>query len=300
MRVQSQESGLSMNPGGSPYYPRRAPWYAPLREGICALLAATRLNRLRPPASLGWHQFLGGLLLPGFGFAVYRRPGFGRWVALGWVAVLLVGLAGLGQSWAVPIFGLLIGLHATSLLHLLTPWLTDCRPGYRLALSVLSVGALVTLVYLPAERLMERLFCLPLAVDGRVIIVRPGGDPATVRQGEWVAWRLDPYVRAGLVIHGGLELTTVLGVAGDLIEFAPGSFRVNGVKQPSLPDMPAEGTLQVPGDFFFLWPQLATLREMNMPRERIEAARLDIAIVPRSQFVGRPYGHWFFRRQHLP
>lgn len=289
-----------MNPGGSPYYPRRAPWYAPLREGICALLAATRLNRLRPPGELGWGDFAGGLLLPGHAFAVRRRPRLGRWLVVAWGVLMLVAIAGLGQPWATPVFGVLIGLHATSALHLLTPWLAECRPVHRLMLSVLLVGALVTVVYLPVERVLERHVCLPLEADGRVIIVRPGGDPATVRRGEWVAWRLDPYVRAGLVIHGGLELTTVLGVAGDLIEFAPGSFRVNGVKQPSLPDMPAEGTLQVPEDFFFLWPQLATLREMNMPRERIEAARLDIAIVPHAQFVGRPYAHWFFRRQHLP
>src|SRR6186713_949513 len=125
----------------SPFYPPRAPWYRSLREAGYAFLRATRANRLRPPGRLGHGAFLLALLVPGYAFAAHGRTQLGRWLALAWACGLAVAFVGLGSSWAMPIFGLLVSLHASSILHLIDPWLKDCRLGARLLLSVLAVAA---------------------------------------------------------------------------------------------------------------------------------------------------------------
>ena len=59
--------------------------------------------------------------------------------------------------------------------------------------------------------------------------------------------------------------------------------------------MPPSGELTVPGDTWFVWPRV----EVTVGRVDVTEELVRLSLVPQANFVGRPFKHWFFRRQHF-
>jgi hypothetical protein len=64
--------------------------------------------------------------------------------------------------------------------------------------------------------------------------------------------------------------------------------------------MPVSGMVIVPGNHWFIWPDLAISGHGNIGEAAITDAMLRMADVSEEQFVGKPFKRWFWRQQFLP
>lgn len=291
-----------MDPAPSNYYPPRAPWYRTLREIGLGFLRGTRMDRFRTPGRIPFRSFMLGLALPGHAFLTMRLPTYGWAVMMGWFGLLFSSLIGLGTAWSGVGIGLMIFLHASSILFLIRPWLGETGIGTRLITSVITAIALIQFAYLPLQDLAERLFFLPLQYSGRPVVIRPWSTPPRLRPGDWVAYRIDPHRSSAprVMVHEGYGLGPILAVAGDTVVFGPDAIRVNGVAFPRQASMPASGEVRLLPGHRFIWPQLQEIVRRGVEQESVNATLISLAQVPDDALVGQPYGRWFFRKQRLP
>jgi len=56
----------------------------------------------------------------------------------------------------------------------------------------------------------------------------------------------------------------------------------------------------VPENHWFIWPNLAITGNLNVGEASISSVMLQMASVPETQFVGKPFKRWFWREQILP
>lgn len=282
-----------------PFYPPRAPWYSPVREAGLAALSATRIQRLPTPGQIGPGRFLLGLILPGYAFLLHRRPKIGLALMLIWPLIFTLGLAFLGQAPGNVLLGLAISLHATSLVHLLGPWLKDITLGYRIASAGVAVGGLVVFFYLPLQEFAHYRYFRPILTHQGVVIVHPTRNPKTVRRGDWIVYHQERSNMGQVIVQEGTSFGPVLGGPGDTIEFTPSVVRVNGKPQPRQEGMPTAGSVTVDQDRWFVWPRLSHAQRGNVDDDTIRAAIFARAEVPFERLRGRPFARWFHRRQIL-
>ena len=148
---------------------------------------------------------------------------------------------------------------------------------------------------------------MPLRANGHVIVVQKFASASGVKRGDWIAYNLSDASNSGddLWIHfrAGVGFGPVLATAGNLVEFSTNAFFVNGVSQPLLPYMPATGELTVPENDWFIWPSYSISGYGNINRQgnesRISSMMAGLATVPESQFIGKPFKRWFWRKQIL-
>jgi hypothetical protein len=283
----------------SPYYPPRASWYSPLFRLVEAAKRMMWLDRIHLPAGMATRAFLAGLLIPGYAFVVRGERLIGRVVMLSYGLLAAVFIIWLGYPIANIGFGLMLSLHVSSVIFLLNPWLADARIPFRLltglALLVFVGGGL----YAPIRRQVETNWLMPLRINQNVVIVQTFSSSASVKRGDWVAYKLEDERGTGLYSRAGLGLRPVLAVAGAQVRFTDQSYVVNGVSLPRLPHMPTTGELTVPEKNWFIWPDFAISNRGNIAEANISAAMLRLAMVAEVQFVGKPLKRWFWRRQHL-
>ena len=60
------------------------------------------------------------------------------------------------------------------------------------------------------------------------------------------------------------------------------------------------GGMFVPENHWFIWPNLAITGNLNVGEASISSVMLQMASVPETQFVGKPFKRWFWREQILP
>ena len=100
-------------------------------------------------------------------------------------------------------------------------------------------------------------------------------------------------------VEGGFGWGPVLAVAGDRVEFSTNHLIINGRAGSLLAHMPAVGELVVPEKHWFVWPEFEMVGHGNVGEANISAMMMELATIFESQFVGRPFKHWFGRRQNL-
>lgn len=242
-------------------------------------------------------DLLPGVLIPGYAFGLRRDARLGRLLMLAGAVLLLLGFAGLGRFWGAASVALLVGLHGASLVEFLRPWLMECRRGLRLITSVAAVAALLLGVYLPFQAVVARHVAVPVRHGDQVIVVRPTSDWTGVGRGTWVAYTLPDDQASGVIVIGGVSLGPVLARAGDTVEFLGAQIRVGDGLLPAKAGMPAEGRVTVRAGQWFIWPELRVHRAGG---GSVENALYQYAFVSYDALVGRPYEHWFFRRQVMP
>jgi hypothetical protein len=289
----------------SSYYPPRATALSPIlhRAGACARMLAKTSSRL--PEKISFMGLVGGFLAPGL--AVYlRSPGSSGKAALAvCAALLLTFIAFLGFPLANAAFTLLLSIHVVGFVAYCGPLLAGWRWPSRLVTGLLLCIATIVVVYIPLQDLLEHRLIVPLRLGGHVVVFQCLSSPATIRRGEWIAFRIsmdqDYFTGGGghgvVRIKDGICMAPVLGVQGDHVEFTPQSFLVNGVAQPRQANMPGSGKLTVPENCWFAWPDLVTQRMGNVPEANITGLTLRVATVDRDQFIGKALQHWFGRRQ---
>ena len=270
-----------------------------------ALKRRLALERLALPNELKIGHLIAGFLLPGL--AVYLRgPRLWGRVALAAGALLFASfIIWLGFPAANVAFGLLISIHASGFVYYCNPLMAKEPFHSRLGFTFLVLLGVGLLIYMPARSLIQNRWLLPVNANGHVIVIQKNAAFHNVHRGDAVAFMTTGYSFSnhggqGIIEGSSLNLGAVLAVAGDRVEFSAKTFLVNGVSHPNLSHMPVSGELVVPEKHWFIWPNLAISGNWNVGEPSLSAAMLHLADVPEDQFVGRPFQHWFGRKQIIP
>jgi hypothetical protein len=93
-------------------------------------------------------------------------------------------------------------------------------------------------------------------------------------------------------------MPVLLAEPGDRVEFRPGEYAVNGSIAPSLPLMPATGSVVLSEKTWMLWPEMRRVSAYG-GGAAIPEIVLQLSIISHEQFVGVPFRRWFWRQQTL-
>lgn len=288
----------------SPYYPPRAGSEVRVRRHFRH--ASTGIRRLaqvvkrRTPSAPSLAQTLGALLVPGLVFHL-SGPRFVARLIWGTMAgALLVFVAGLGTLAGNVAFGILISAHAISVSHVLRPTVMRCRLAVQM-LAGLAVFVLLTqLIYMPARNWFYEHVAMPLQIEGRTVVVNPRAGSQGIAKGDWVAYHITGGGGHTVRVHAGYGLGPVLAMPGDHVGFGQASVIVNGLVNPQPGSMAVSEEIMVPAGTWFIWPKLRVAQAHGVSKAQLSAVLRQMALVPQTQFVGRPFGRWFFRKQTLP
>ncbi len=290
----------------SAYYPPRARWYSPVLRPAQWLRRVLHLEQIHLPPPRTVLQGLLGLLVPGLSFYLAGQRLAARCIFAGCAVAMLIFLIFLGHPAADWAFLALISAHVASVTQQILPWITSRRVWAQLVLSVILFAGINQFVYVPARNWFLRHVAMPLQTPRGVVIVNPSARRGRIQQADWVAYRIEANV-AGLIgaNHGSIVLRAgygygpVLALPGDRVEFGPEVCQINGAPIPRLTDMPASGTLTVPENHWFVWPELRISGHGNFTAS-LEAEMERLALVDQNDFVGRPFKRWFFTKQVTP
>jgi len=295
------------NEADSAYYPRRARWYSRLFRPWFKLRRALHMEKIRRPSTVDLGQVILSLLLPGFSLFVNRRRIAGAVFAAIYLVSLVCFIVWLGFPIGSAGYGLMISIHASSIVFLESCMLRDKYEfGIRLPLAVATLLMVWLLVYRPAVKFAEANWCLPILVQGRVTVMKPAKFRGSVQRGERVLYSIPgnegryAHGEGAVWVQSGFGWGPVLAVAGDTIRFSTNVFFINGQSQPRWPHMPAAGEVRVPEKHWFIWPNLDISGHGNVGEASISSTMLQLAIVSENQFVGKPFKQWFWRQQIIP
>jgi hypothetical protein len=288
----------------SAYYPPRARWYGRLLSPWFALLRVSHLDPLHLPAGVHPLLFLVSLFVPGFSFWVLGRRALGAGVLGAYCTAGLLFIVALGYPVAGICYGVLISAHATSVFYLELRWLEESRFGLKVFVALATLLVTWQVCYSPLQRLAGRHWFVPLHVRQNVVIVRPAVSAAAVNRGDWIVYsQREAHIAEardeGIYVRAGDGYGRVLAVTGDHIRFSTNAFMVNGIAHPLYPYMPTKGRLVVPGKHWFIWPDFDMGGRGNVNAAAISATLQRLALVSDERLIGKPFQHWFWRRQVL-
>jgi hypothetical protein len=286
----------------SSYYPPRARWYSRIFNLRLAARHQLALDRLYIPNEMT----LGGLLASFFvpGLAVYLRgPRLWGKAALAASAFLfLCFIVWLGYPFGNYAFGLMLSIHATGFVYYCSPYLLGKDFGFRILFTIAILIAVGMTVYTPLRGVIQNHWLMPLRVNGNVVVVEKFTAAKAVKRGDWIAYHLSEASNSGddawIQYRAGVGFGPVLAVAGDRVEFWTNAFNIDGNPQGLLPHMPTSGNFMVPEKQWFIWPSYSISGQGN--ENRISSTMLQMANVSESQYVGKPFKRWFWRKQILP
>jgi hypothetical protein len=288
----------------SSYYPLRARWYSRLFHPWFKLRRWLHLEKIRLPIAVGVGQVILSLLLPGFSLFVNGR----KIVGAVFVAIYLVSLVCFVVWLGFPIgsagYGLMISVHASSIVFLESCTLRDKYEfGIRFMLAMATLLGVWLFVYRPVVKFTEANWWMPMLVQGRVMVMKPVRFSGSVQRGDRLLYSIGGnetyHGHGGVWVQPGFGWGPVLAVAGDTIRFSTNAFFINGQEQPRLPHMPTTGEVLVPEKHWFIWPELDISGHGNVGEANISAIMLQMATVSQEQFIGKPFKRWLWRRQIL-
>jgi hypothetical protein len=282
------------------YYPRRARWYTRILSA--AARPVRRRVLWRPSGQLSFRHVVPSIALPGFSFLALGRPLLGWSCLTLWLLAAVFFLVALGFPAGSLAFGLMISLHATSVVFLEGVWLREARFRTRLAVAFLTLLAVWGLIYQPAVNYSQRHWLMPLRLGNRVLIVRCGVPPQSIHRGDWLAYQIAGDLWAGghedaTYLRSGLGVDRVLALPRDRVRFTRQTVFVNDQAFPHAPHMPEDGELVIPEKVWFIWPSLDITGHGRVVETQVSATMQRVAMVTQKQIIGRPFKHWFGRRQ---
>ena len=282
------------------YYPRRARWYTRILSAFTRPIRRRVLWRPSGQISVG-HVVL-GVALPGYSFFVLGRRLLGWLCVGGWLLAAVVFIAALGFTAGSLAYGLLISLHAASVVFLEGVWLAETGFRTRLAIGFLTLLAVWGLMYEPIVNHAERHWFMPLQIGSRVLVIHCGIPPQSIRRGDRLAYQIAGDIWAGghgnaTYLRSGLGVDRVLALPGDRVRFTPDAMFVNDKALPRAPHMPMEEDFVMPEKVWFIWPSLDIRGHGNVAESQISATMQGAAMIAQEQIIGRSFQHWFGRRQ---
>jgi hypothetical protein len=288
-----------MSKATSPFYPPRARWYSPVLNLFSASRRRLALDRIVLPRGISILGLIGSFLVPGLGFYLRNRL-WGRAALAGCAALAAIFIVWLGYPVANYAFGLLLSIHVSGITYYCSPWLNSQTLGKKILVALALTFCLSALIYFPLRNNLQANYFAPLRTENGVVVFQRSILAKAVKRGDVVAYNLTPIHEDNVYAHGGLTMGTVLAVAGDQVNFNRSSFTINGVRHPRLPRMPTSGSISVPENNWFIWPNLATIGgHGNVSEATILDIVLQMAIVPQDHFAGKPVKNWFGRQQIL-
>lgn len=285
-----------MSKFSSPFYPPRARWYSGFYYVWLAAKNLFHFESLSLPGRMAFGQLVLSLIVPGYAFCALRRRKIGRAILLSYGGATVVFVVWLGYALANLAMGVMIALHVISIFFLIRAWDMDWSFRSRLFLALGTLLLVGLGLYLPLRRQIERHLIMPFRVGNRVVIVNTFQRPSGIQRGDWIAYKIDRCYVGNVLIAAGHVLGRVQAVAGDQVRITPEDFKVNGRAVPRLAHMPAEAEYTVPEKHWFIWPDLS-ISAHGVGEDNIVQAFAQNALVPETQFVGRPFQRWFWRRQ---
>jgi len=282
------------------YYPPRARWYSPVFYFWSWLRRRLRVESIPLPSAANVRCVLLGVLLPGYACAAYGHGKIGRAIYRGYALASAVFILWLGYSISSLALGIMISLHVASVLYLIGRRSGELAFRRRVALSLAVFSTVYLCIYYPLQRQFEKWVAMPLRVGNKVVMVRPHVLAGAVKQGDWVAYRMDSLLRENVYLAAGLGFGQVQALAGDRVVFTPHNLQVNGGLFPRRALMPVNETWVVPEKHWFIWPDSAISIFGNSQNDAVARLMRESAMVSESQFVGKPFRRWFWRRQTLP
>jgi hypothetical protein len=294
---------LNIQEEASPYYPPRARWYSRFLSFGGAIRRRLALDRIRLPREMALIGLVAGFLVPGL--AVYIRGPrlWGKAALVSCGLLFLSFIVWFGHPAGNFALGLLLSIHISGFVYYCRPLLLGASFRSRLLFTLLTMMALGLLIYLPIRNVILQRWLVPLRVRGNVVIVQRLGAPHDIKRGDWVMYSQndgetgDAHRGGAVWVRAGFGCGPVLAVAGDRVEFSTNAFRVNGEARPLLPHMPNSGTLTVPEKHWFIWPDFDIYEHGNIGEANISATMLQMATVSQTQFIGKPFKRWLWRRQ---
>ncbi|HVM50620.1 MAG TPA: S26 family signal peptidase [Candidatus Acidoferrum sp.] len=287
----------------SSYYPPRSRWYTRLLYGsVGPVSRSLRLPKLVSSSNLpGWHLLL-SVALPGFIFFVLGRERLGRAVVGIYLAAAAVFLVALGFTVANLAFGVLVSLHAISIVAMEWLWLKESNGFTKVFAALATLFAVWGLMYTPPINFAEHHWFMPLRQGGHVYVIQRVAAKRSIKRGDWLAYRItgDLYRGehyGGLYLESGFGLERVLALPGDRVRFAREAVYVNDQPFPLAPYMPTEGELVVPQKVWFIWPRFGMNMDGGGRQAGITATMQRTAMVTQEQIIGRPFKRWFGRPQ---
>ena len=181
-------------------------------------------------------------------------------------------------------------------------WLAETGFRTRLAIGFLTLLAVWGLMYEPIVSYAEHHWFMPLRIGSRVLIVRCGVPPQSIRRGDRLAYEIAGNLWAGghgnaTYLRTGLGVDPVLALPGDHVRFTGEAMFVNDKALPRAPHMPMQGDFVVPKKVWFIWPSLGITGHGNVAESQIAATLQGAGMIAQRQIIGRPFQHWFGRRQ---
>lgn len=265
-------------------------WYAFLRR--------TRLRVPRLPFRIQSHgitcQGLAVTFVPIYGWFLVRQRLWALGATSVYVAGLVTAILCLGWSSAGWAGGTMITLHGLGIADYFYSGKLRPPPERRRARYAIVI-VLVGLVYSFVGRAALGTFVIPLQTESDVVLVNPRSRPIEPRRGEVIAYRMGSWGAGHFMLRDGTYLGRVIGLPGEMIEFGPITFSVNGESQPRRLAMPRQGKFIIPPDRMMVWP-IGLHREFDYEKEAFDFAQR-ATLLPDSAFVGRPYKRWFLRKQ---
>jgi hypothetical protein len=261
------------------------------------------------PAELTRRETCMCWLVPGFAFLKFGRPLMGKLTFLFCIGAVLLSISRIGTTSAIVAYGLIITIHAISILRFLEiayqienfakketgHFVNTKRLFYTVALTFI----LAELLYLPLQKQITKRWILPLEIQGQLIRVNACASPHSLGRGDMVAYHI-PYEFASEAtatpIREGYGIKAIFGIAGDRISFSSTAVFRNGAPFPRERGMPIQGEVIVPEKHWFIWPDFTISRgDINMINFPLKQAT-----VSETKFVGTPFSHWLFIPQKLP
>jgi hypothetical protein len=291
----------------SEYYPPRARWYGPLFSPWHQLHRLLHLERIHLPVGFSAQQFILSLLVPGYAFFAAGRRVLGRAFLIAYCTAAALFIVALGYPLGGLGYGLMISVHASGIILLESNWFRNqLELGTRLLLALGTLLAVWLLIYSPLTGVAQRHWFMPLRVRGNVVIMHRTAGIGHIQRGDWVMYALrqqysgDAHAGGAVLVQAGANWGPVLALAGDRVAFSTNSVSVNGIEQPLRPHMPTVGELVVPEKHWFVWPELDIYRHGNVNEANLSDTMLQLAMVSEIEFAGKPFKHWFWRKQILP
>ena len=281
------------------YYPPRARWYSAGLHFLRSILGRLGFDCDSVGLPFELPRLLADILLPGWAFDGSGKRWIAGSLAAGWALGLVLFFVLLGTGVGNAGLALAISLHAISAGQGFVKHLERRVLLLRLALGLALGVGLAGLAYLPASAWFCAHVALPLKTPQGVIVVNPHSPLASVQRGDWVAYRLESTgMRRNVILHEGFAIGQVLAVAGDRVQFGATEFAVNQQRARRLDLMPETGGLTLRPGTWFIWPELM-VRRNTLGEEVLSQTFLDLSVVSSSQYEGRPFNRWFFRKPKL-
>lgn len=291
-----------------PYYPPRANWTRHLRMFVWKMRAYTQSQEIqnRTRISVGTFELsLANLisllrtLVPGLSLrdAGYYRAG--KLVARMWISLALIAFFWIGTSVSNAAYVLMISLHASSLIYLLSSQSPQQRLLRRIVQPLLIVLLFGQIIYPLAALPIRHHLLLPLSVNGKHILINRLNSTAPLKPGDYVAYKVNAINRGGIRGLEGYAFEKILAGPKDRIVFEGETFSINGKSFPSISGMPERGSRVVPEGNWFIWPtdSIHITRQGHAPDTVAEKASLALAIVPNTNIIGKPINNWLWHPQ---